>query len=179
MFNIQEFKTATNHIIEWLQKEYTTISVGRANPVLLDSTIVESYGTQQPIKNIASITVEDPRTLRISPWDKSMIDPIQKAIQASGLPFALGVDGEGIRASMPQLTEENKKTIVKLIKEKHEEARVRLRTERQKAMKNIDDGEYSDDEKKTHTDALQKIVDDTNAKFDAMVATKESDVMTV
>lgn len=179
MFDFSTFKNDIEKTIEWLRKEYAQVSVGRANPILLDSVMVDSYGAMQPVKNVASINIEDPRTLRISPWDQTMIQPIEKAIQTSGLPFAVAVDGEGLRASIPQLTEENKKSIVKIIKEKHEEARVTLRNERQKNIKAIDAGETSDDEKKNEKDQLQKMMDDANTQLDEIFKSKETDLMTI
>ena len=164
---------------EWLQGEYSRISTGRANPALLDSVNIDSYGSQQPIKNVAAMTIEEARTLRIVPWDKSQIKDIEKAIIESKLPFSIAVDGEGLRASIPQLTEENKKTVVKLLKDKLEEARVRVRQIRQKIDKDIDAGDFSDDEKHGFKDSFQKTIDATNKELEEIFSAKETDVMSV
>ena len=164
---------------EWLQGEYSRISTGRANPALLDSVNIDSYGSQQPIKNVAAMTIEEARTLRIVPWDKSQIKDIEKAIIESKLPFSIAVDGEGLRASIPQLTEENQKTVVKLLKDKLEEARVRVRQIRQKIDKDIDAGDFSDDEKHGFKDSFQKTIDATNKELEEIFSAKETDVMSV
>jgi len=178
-YNFTQHKDDLAAVTEWLRKDYLQISTGRANPALLDGVNVDSYGSQQPIKNIASITIEEVRTLRIVPWDKSQIKDIEKAIIESNLPFSLSADGEGLRASIPQFTEENKKTVVKLLKDKLEEARVRVRQIRQKADKEIESGDFSDDEKHDHKDMFQKTVDATNTDLESVFNAKEVDVMSV
>lgn len=179
MYDFNDFKTQLDTISSWLRKEYSQISAGRAHPALLDNIRVESYGSEQPIKNLASITLEDVRTLRIVPWDKSAIQGIEKSIRMSGLPLAVGVDGEGVRASVPQVTEENKKQLVKLIKDKLEEARIRVRNERNATNKDIDGSELSDDEKSDTRDDMQKIVDTMNTTLEEIFRNKEKDIMTV
>lgn len=179
MYDFTDFKTQLDIIASWLRKEYSQISAGRAHPALLDNIRVESYGSEQPIKNLATITLEDVRTLRIVPWDKSVVPLIEKAIRISGLPLSVGVDSEGIRASVPQVTEENKKQLVKLTKERLEEARIRVRNERNTTNKDIDTSELSDDEKSDSRDLLQKHVDASNAQLEEIFKNKENDIMTV
>jgi len=179
MHNFTDFKEQLTQITNWLRKEYSQISAGRAHPALLDSIRVESYGAEQPIKNIASITLEDVRTLRIVPWDKSTVQAIEKAIRVSTLPLAVGVDGEGVRASVPLVTEENKKQLVKLVKDKLEEARIRIRNERNSTNKEIDASDTSDDEKSDSKDNLQKVVDEYNTQLETIFKNKEKDIMTV
>ncbi len=182
-YNFTETKAEFVKIEEWLKTQYSQISTGRANPALVDSVMVESYGSLQPIKNIASITVEEARTLRISPWDKGVVKDIEKAIQASGLPLSVVSDGNGLRVSIPQLTEESKKGIVKLVKEKLEDARVSVRMERQRVDKEIDAaekaGEYGEDDKFRAKEDLQKLVDEINHKLEEIFTKKESDIMAV
>ncbi|MCD8528357.1 MAG: ribosome recycling factor [Candidatus Pacebacteria bacterium] len=108
-YNFQETKDTLAHIEEWLRKEYSQISTGRANPILLDSIMIDSYGSKQPVKNVAAIHTEDARTLRIAPWDKSQIKDIERALTDSKLPFSIAVDSDGLRLHIPQLTEESKK----------------------------------------------------------------------
>ena len=178
-YNFTQSNEELAAVTEWLRKDYLQISTGRANPALLDGVNVDSYGSQQPIKNIASITIEEARTLRIVPWDKGQIKDIEKAILESNLPFSVATDGEGLRASIPQFTEENKKSVVKLLKEKLEEARVRVRQIRQKVDKDIDAGDFSDDEKHGFKDTFQKTVDATNKDLESVFDAKEADVMSV
>jgi len=180
-YNFSSLHEELNQTSDWLRKEYVQISTGRANPALLDSIQVESYGSHQPIKNIAAITIEESRTLRIAPWDKSQIKAIEKAILESGLPFSVASDSEGLRASIPQLTEENKKTIVKLLKEKLEDARVRARQTRQKFEKDIESkekaGDFSEDDKFNYKETLQKEIDKTNMLLEEIFTKKEKDLM--
>ncbi|MGB0925091.1 MAG: ribosome-recycling factor, partial [Minisyncoccia bacterium] len=143
----------------YLKQEYLQISTGRANPALLDGVHIDSYGSRQPIKNIASINLEDARTMKIAPWDKGQIKDIEKALHDSQLPFSVSVDDTGVRVNIPQLTEESKKALVKLLKEKLEAARVKVRNIRQDAVKAIDAmADASDDAKQNAKDDLQKRV---------------------
>lgn len=183
MYNFTELKSELTKIEEWLKTDYSQISTGRANPALLDGVSVESYGTYQPIKNIASIATEDVRTMLITPWDKGVVKDIERALAVSGLPLSVSSDGVGIRVSIPQLTTENKSSLVKLCKEKLEDARVSVRLERQKIDKDIDArekaGDYAEDAKKRSKDELQKLIDTTNKNLEAIFADKEKAIMTV
>ncbi len=167
----------------YLQQEYLQISTGRANPVLLDGIMIDSYGSQQPIKNVASISIEDARTMKISPWDKSQISLIEKALYDSKLPFSISVDDTGVRVNIPQLTEENKKSLVKMLKEKLEAARVKVRNIRQEILKEIEAGEkngdYAEDARKRAEEELQKMVDASNKNLEDIFKKKEESVMSV
>lgn len=182
-YQFNETKAEFTKIEEWLKNQYAQISTGRANPALLDSVMVESYGSFQPIKNIASITVEEVRTMRVSPWDKGVVKDIERAIQQSGLPLSVVGDSNGLRVSIPQLTEESKKTIVKLVKEKLEDARVSVRMERQRVEKDIEalakERGFSEDDKFRAKDELQKLVDGINNQLEEIFLKKEADIMTV
>lgn len=178
-FDFSKAQSALNQAIEYLKQEYLQVSTGRANPNLLDGVMVESYGTRQPIKNIASITLEDARTMKITPWDKNQIQDIEKAIHESHLPFSVSVADSGVRVNIPQLTEESKKSLVKLVKEKLEDARVKVRNVRQETIKDIEQFESSDDEKKRYKDTLQKHVDDANKNLEEVFEKKEADIMKV
>jgi ribosome recycling factor len=182
-YNFSSVKQEFANVEEWLKKEYSQISTGRANPALLDSVMVESYGTTQPIKNIASITIEDARTIRVSPWDKGVIKDIEKAIGQSGLPLSAVADGNGLRISVPQLTAESKIPIIKLCKEKLEDARVTVRDARRTSEKDIEArekaGEYAEDDKFRAKEELQKLVDDANVTLEDLFAKKEIDITTV
>ena len=178
-YNFSSLKQEFTTITDWLQKEFSQISTGRANPALLDSINVESYGSFQPIKNIASITVEEARTLRISPWDKNVVKDIESAIRDSGLPLSVTSDGNGIRVSVPQLTSESKLSLVKLCKEKMEDARVKVRLARQVTDKEIADTEKSEDDAFRAKEELQKHVDEVNKKLEELFTKKEADITTV
>ena len=178
-YNFTALKGEFSSIEEWLKKEFSQISTGRANPALLDSVSVESYGSFQPIKNIASVTIEEARTLRISPWDKGVIKDIERAIRDSGLPLSATADGNGLRVTVPQLTAESKQTLVKLCKEKLEEARVKVRLERQKTDKDIAETEKAEDDAYRAKEDLQKMVEATNTALEDLFLKKEADITTV
>lgn len=178
-YNFSSLKQEFISIEEWLKKEFSQISTGRANPALLDSVSVENYGSFQPIKNIASITVEESRTLRITPWDKGVVKNIETAIRESGLPFSVVADGNGIRASVPQLTAESKLSLVKLCKEKLEDARVKVRMARQTTDKDIAETEKAEDDAFRAKEDLQKNVDEINKKLEELFEKKEADITTV
>lgn len=181
-----DFKTAIeafSDIENYLKQEYLQISTGRANPALLDGINIDSYGSFQPIKNIASISLEDARTMMVSPWDKGQIKDIEKAITDSQLPFSLSTGDSGVRVHIPQMTEESKIKILKLVKEKLEDARVKVRNIRQDTMKNIDAGkeagDYSEDAQNNFKEELQKKVDASNKNLEEVYAKKEVDIMSV
>ncbi len=183
MFDLSTAKQELSDAGTWLSTEFFAISTGRAHPGLVESINVESYGSFQPIKNIANISVEEARTLRIAPWDKNMLGPIQKAIQDENLPFSVSSDAAGVRLTIPVMTEENRKKIVKLVKEKHEEARVRVRMAREKNNKLIDEAEkvkeINEDAKFKSKEELQKMVDAANSNLDVLLAGKEKEIMTI
>ncbi len=182
-FDFTKIQKSFQEVEDYLKQEYLQISTGRANPALLDAVFVESYGTKQAIKNIASINTEDPRTMKISPWDKSQIPLIEKALYDSKLPFSVSVDETGVRVSIPQLTEESKKSLLKLLKEKLEAARVKVRNIRQEGMHAIEAGEkngdYAEDDMHRFKEELQKMVDEANKKLDTLYQQKEEAVMSV
>lgn len=182
-FDFTKTKEAFSDTEAYLKQEYLQISTGRANPSLLDSLNIDSYGSVQPIKNVSSITLEDPRTMKVTPWDKSHIQLIEKSLHDSQLPFSVSVDDSGVRVSIPQLTEESKLEIVKLLKEKMEDARVKVRNIRQDVMKEIElgeeNGDYAEDARKRFKDDLQKMVDESNKNLEELFDRKEESVMTV
>ena len=182
-FDFTHTKQAFSDTEAHLKQEYLQISTGRANPALLDAVAIDSYGSRQAIKNISSITIEDARTMKIAPWDKGQIQAIEKALHDSRLPFSISVDAGGVRVHIPQLTAESKIELVKILKEKLEQARVKIRNIRQDTLKAIEDGEtngyYAEDAKNRFKDELQKMVDVSNKNLETIFAHKEKDVMTV
>jgi ribosome recycling factor len=182
-YNFSTLKESFQKIEEWLKNEYFGIQTGRANPALLDSIFVEVYGTRQPIKNVASVNVEDARTLRIAPWDKSQVKDIEKAIVDSNLGLSVASDGMGVRAIFPMLTEESRGRLVKVIKAKLEEARISVRKEREEAMSIIEadkkSGAVGEDETIRLKESVQIHVDEINEKLHELAEKKEVDVMKV
>lgn len=175
-YNTTSFKSELKKIEEWLGKEYGSVHTGRATPMILDSISVESYGTYMPIKNIASVSIEDPKTLRIAPWDKSQIKGIESAIQAANLGLSVVSDSDGVRAIFPMLTTENRSRLVKILKEKLEDARISVRQERQAEIDKLDIITDEDDAKRAKED-IQKCVDEANQNLEAIFAKKETDLM--
>lgn len=174
-YNTTNFKQELKKIEEWLSKEFSQVHTGRATPIVLDSIMVESYGSYMPIKNIAAVSVEDPKTLRIAPWDKSAIKEIEKAIQAANLGLSVLSDSDGVRAIFPMLTTETRSKLVKVLKEKLEDARVSVRKERGNQIDNIAD--LPEDEAHRAKDEIQKCVDEANSALESIFEKKETEVM--
>lgn len=174
-YNTQNFKLELKKIEEWLSKEYSQIHTGRATPMVLDSIMIDSYGSRMPIKNVAQISIEDPKTLRISPWDKGQIKGIEIAISESNLGLSVVSDGEGVRVIFPMLTTENRAKLVKILKERLEDARISIRKERQNEIDKTND--LPEDEKKRAKEDIQKVVDESNNNLESIFTKKETDLM--
>ena len=180
-YNFTNFKNELKKIEEFLSKEYSQLSSGRASPMVLDGVSVESYGSYQPIKNVASINIEDPKTLRIAPWDKNQIKAIEKAILVADLGLSVATDEAGIRVIFPQLTTETRQKLVKVLKEKLEESRITVRRERGDTWDEIQqlekDGKMNEDEKIRAKDELQKVIDEVNRNLEIIFEKKEKEVL--
>lgn len=180
-YDFSSFKNEVLQVYAWLEREYQGINTGRATPGLLDSVMIDVYGSRMQVAHVASIVVEDARTLKITPWDKSQIKDIERGLLASHLGITPNVDDTGIRLFFPQLTEERRKEYVKLIKEKLEDARISIRTEREKIIKDVDgkkkESDMSEDEAFKAKEDLQKLVEEANAKLEGIFEKKEKEVM--
>jgi len=180
-YNFSNFKAEIKKIEEFLSKEYSQLNIGRASPMVLDGINVESYGSFVPLKNVASVSIEDPKTLRIAPWDKTQIKGIEKAIVGSNLGLSVATDDQGIRVIFPQLTTETRQTLVRVLKEKLEESRISVRREREAVMEDIEaqekEGKMTEDERFRAKEELQKIINETNNNLEAIFEKKEHEVM--
>ncbi|MDO8510043.1 MAG: ribosome recycling factor [bacterium] len=180
-FNFNPLKTKVKSIEQWLQKELASIRTGRATTAILDSVLVESYGSRLPINQVATISSVDARTIRVVPWDQAQIKNIEKAVQNANLGLSVAVDEKGVRISFPELTTERRNSLTKLAGQKLEEARVTLRLERDRVWDEIQkeekDGKMSEDDKFRYKNEMQKIVDDTNKELEAMAERKEKEIM--
>lgn len=180
-YNFSNFKDSIKKTEDWLVKEYSSLHTGQANPGVLDIISVDSYGTRQPVKNVSSISIEDPRTLRVIPWDKQQVKEIEKAIITSDLGLSVAIDQTGLRVIFPMLTTENREKLVKVLKSKLEDARVTIRKEREVAVKEIEklqkDGQMSEDERERSKTELQNLVDGANSNLDKIFKDKELIVM--
>jgi len=181
IYNFTQSKQEFKKVEEWLTKEFSQLHTGRATPMLLDSVSVESYGSFMPIKNVGSISIEDPKTLRIVPWDKSQIRDIDRAITQANLGLSVATDDQGLRVIFPMLTTETRQKLVKILKDKLEEARISVRQEREKMGREIDEAEkgggMSEDEKFRLKDELQKLVEGTNKNLEGLFQKKEAEVL--
>jgi ribosome recycling factor len=180
MYNFQPFKSRVAEIEDWLKKEFSLLRTGRATSVILDSITIESYGSQSPIAHVAGVSMEDARTLRVAPWDKTQIKVIEAAIQKANLGLSVTSDDGGLRVIFPELTGERRAQIIKLLGAKLEDARISLRKEREAVIddfkKQEKDGDMSEDEHFKGKEELQKLVDEANRKFDELAANKEKEI---
>jgi ribosome recycling factor len=180
-YNFLNFKTELKKVADFLGKEYSQLNVGRASPLILDGISVESYGSFVPINNIASISIEDSKTLRIAPWDKNNVKAIEKAIMSANVGVSVATDDIGIRVIFPQLTTETRQNLVKILKEKLEDSRITVRKERENVWKDVEaqekSGKMTEDERFRAKDELQKIIDEANNNLEAVFAKKEKEVM--
>ena len=166
-----------------LKDELLTIRAGRANPNMLDRVMVDYYGTMTPLKQMAGVSSPEPRTILIQPWDKSAMGSIEKAILSSDLGFNPTNDGNSIRINIPQLTEERRKDLIKLVAKTGEQAKVAIRNERREANEAIKKmektSELTEDDSKKAQDEVQKLSDSHSKMIDDMLAKKEKDIMEV
>jgi len=176
-FNITQLDAGLKEVAEWLSREYSHVHTGRATPIILDSVMVEAYGSFQPIKNVGSVNVEDARTLRISIWDKTLSKEVEKAIGSANLGLSVSPDGEGMRVVFPVLTTENRTRLVKALKDKLEEARISARKERENALDDLKKAELPEDDMRRAKDEIQKRMDGINAKLESIFEAKENEVM--
>ena len=174
-YNTTQFKAELKKIEEWLSKELSQVQTGRATPIVLDSITIESYGSRMQLKNVASITVEDPKTLRIAPWDKTQIRGIEQAIQEANIGLSVLSDSDGVRAIFPMLTTETRAKLVKVLKEKLEDARISVRKIRGEEIDSIAD--LPEDDQRRAKEDIQKVVDEVNLNLESIFDKKENEVM--
>jgi ribosome recycling factor len=179
-YDFKPFEKRIAEIQDRATKELAGVRTGRAAPAILDSVQVESYGARMSISQVANVSVEDARTLRIAPWDASQVKEIEKAITVANLGLSVGSDERGIRVSFPELTSDRRTQLLKLAKEKIEESRTMLRSARDDVWNDIQkkekDGAMSEDDKFRGKEDMQKRVDAANAKFDEMLERKEKEI---
>ncbi|MCX6738540.1 MAG: ribosome recycling factor [Candidatus Parcubacteria bacterium] len=179
-YDFSSFKEKLGGIQEWLSTEYTSVRTGRATPAILDSIYLDSYGTRTPIKHVASISIEDARTIRVAPWDKGQVKGIEKAIGEANLGLSVSSDAIGVRVFFPELTAERRAALLKVTREKLEHARVSVRSERDDVWSEIQmlekEGEIPEDEKFSLKEEMQKFVDQANAKLEEMSERKGKEI---
>jgi ribosome recycling factor len=180
-YNFTNFDTKIEAATDWLAGEFRAVQTGRATPMVLDNINVEAYGSWMNISHVAAISIEDAKTLRVSPYDKSVIRDVEKAVNEADLGLSVSSDSDGLRINFPMLTTERRVQYVKIIKDRLEEGRIRVRAAREEAKREIEDGakagEYGEDEKKRYMDSLQAKVDTANNMLESQFANKEKEVM--
>ncbi len=171
-------KTITN-----FKSELTKVRTGRANPALLEGVKVDYYGSMMPISQVASVTCPEARTIQIQPWEQTMLQAIEKAILMANIGLTPQNDGKIIRLSLPMMTEERRKELVKLIKKQGEDNKIALRNERRDANETIKKQEkekkLTEDDAKKATEQVQKKTDEFVLEVDKLIAAKEKEIMSV
>ena len=180
---IDQAKEQMNKSVEATKENFMGIRTGRANPALLNGIMVDYYGAPTPIKAVASIGVPEPRTLSVTPFDASQANDVEKAIRDSDLGVSPNRDGNVIRVTMPELTEERRKEYVKLAKNKAEEGKVAVRNIRRKAKESIDksvkDGDLGEDEGDRLLKELDKVTKQITDSLDVLLDGKQKEIMEV
>jgi len=183
MASIQEARAQMEKAVEATRREFATVRTGKATPALLDTVRVDAYGSKLPLNQVGTVSVPEPRTLLIQPWDKGLIPAIEKAIRAAELGLNPVNDGNVIRIPVPPLTEERRREMVRVLHKLAEEGRVAVRHARQEANKEIkrrqQAHEIGEDEARRQLDEVQKLTDQYIGKIDELLAAKEKEVMEV
>lgn len=178
-----ELKVKMDKVIEQVRTEFTKLRTGRATTALLDSVRADCYGNQMPLNQLATLSVPEPRTIIIAPWDKGVIGEIEKAIMKSDLGLQPTNDGKVVRINLPPPTEERRKELAKLAKKSAEEGRVGVRNVRREANEAVKklqkEAKISEDELKRSEDEIQKMTDQEIAKIDSLLAQKEKEILEV
>lgn len=179
-FDFSKLDSSIKETEEWLVRELSSVRTGRATPAILDTVKPEAYGTRTPVNQMAAVNIEDARTLRIVPWDKSLTKVIEKAIQDADLGVGLATDDQGLRVTFPELTAERRTMLLKVAGEKVEAARVTLRGHRTDTIKAIDaaekEGGLGKDDVARFKEEVQKKIDKGNEALEALGKRKETEV---
>lgn len=179
-YDFTKLKTKVKETEDWMKKEYTGIRTGMASPQLLDSIVVESYGQRMSLNQVGSVSIADPKSLLVSPWDATQVKAIEKAITVANLGVSLKTDEKSVRVFFPDLTSERREMLMKLAKEKLEQAKITLRNVREEVQKDIDakekEGGMSEDEKFRFKADMQKFVDAGNKALEDIFMKKEKEI---
>ncbi|MGW8282031.1 MAG: ribosome recycling factor [Gemmatimonadota bacterium] len=180
---LKEASSQMDRNIEAIHREFSSVRTGKASPALLDSVQVEAYESRMPLNQTATISAPDPHMLVVQPWDANLVAAVSKAIQSADLGLNPSVDGNLVRVSIPPLTEERRREMVKLLHKYAEDGRIAVRHARHKAKSEIErqmkDGDLGEDAGHRELDALQKLTDEHIARIDELLKQRESEVMEV
>ena len=180
--DLDSFKVDLDKCIESLSEDLSQIRTGRATPELIQDILINAYETQAPLKNYATINVADTKSLIVIPWDKSIVDNISKGISSANMGFNPISEGDHVRVSIPELTEERRKEYVKVMKDRVEDARIAVRQVRQKYMQEIDDAQkdgFSEDQADRLREEGEKFVKESNQTIEEMKEKKEQELLTI
>jgi ribosome recycling factor len=180
---IQDALRRMDKSVEAAQAEFATLRTGRASPALLDRVHIDYYGQRTPLKQLATINAPEPRLLTIQPFDPNSVASIERAIQESDLGLTPSNDGKMIRLPIPQLTEERRKELVKIVRQMAEDGRVAVRNVRRDTMHHlkelVDNGEVGSDEEHRAEERVQKLTDEHTHKIDELLKRKEAEILEV
>ena len=177
---MSEYSEKMDKAIEATEREFAKVRAGKATPAILNDVRVDYYGTPTPISQVAKVSVPEPRMLLVTPWEKTMVDPIDKAILAANIGLTPMKDGNCIRVSLPILTTERRQELAKIVRKHAEEGRVAIRNIRRDANDAIKKNkDMPEDEVKKQQDEIQKATDKAIAQIDALLAEKEADILKV
>lgn len=180
---LQELSSSLQKSLDHLKSEFSGISVGRANPGIVEHIEVDCYGATQPIKSVASISCPDTQTVRVEPWDKSMVGPIEKAIRDANIGINPQNMGDSVFLPVPPMTEERRKQVIKKVYEMAEESKIVVRNIRHDVLKKVkqqkDEKSISEDEASRLEKQIQEKVDVHNKEIDSLTKKKEQDVMSI
>jgi ribosome recycling factor len=180
---LKELQASATKAIEFFESELAGVHTGRASTNLISDVMVDAYGTKSPLKQIANITVTDPRSMAVQPWDRGNLMQIETALRDSGLGFGVVNAGDVVRVNIPELTEERRNEYVKLAKEKAEEAKIAIRNARRdvadKVKKAKTDGSICEDEMYRREEEINKFVENKNKEIDAILGEKEKELREV
>ncbi len=182
-YDKQDLKRRMNGAVEVLHKEFSGLRTGRASANLLDTVVVDMYGSKMPINQVGTISVPESRLLSVQVWDASAVKAVEKAIRDAGLGLNPMPDGNNIRIPIPDLNEERRKELTKVASKIAENARISVRNVRRDGMDSVKkmekDGDISEDDLRRYCDEIQKLTDEVIKEIDNALAAKEKDIMTV
>ena len=179
-YDFSKLKANIKETEEWLSRELSGVRTGRATPTLLDSVKPEAYGTRTSLRELASVSVEDARTLRVIPWDTTLLKTIEKGITDANLGIGVATDDQGLRVTFPMLTSERREQLLKIARDKTEQAKVTLRSHRTEALKALDavakEGGMGKDEAARLKTEIQKLIDAGNDALAGHLVKKETEI---
>lgn len=177
--NDRELKAAAEAVVAFLENELASLRTGRANPALVSGLTIDAYGTPTPLNQLAQIGVPEATTILITPWDKSMVKPIEQAVREAELGLTPVNDGTAVRLGVPPMTEERRREMAKVVGEKLEAARVALRNHRHEAIKAAESEDLPIDGLKRRKEDLAKLTNQYNDRLEALAEAKKQEIMTI